>query len=479
MTAPPPDDFPSFPSFPSVPLGTPPPGCPAHVEGSGQSGGATRLYGPEASADPMGLYERLRAEHGAVAPVLLEGDAPAWLVLGYDEVLHVARNSRRFTRDARQWRDWHEGRVTDGSPLAPVLAWGPGCLHQDGSEHRRLREAVNASLERFDRRGIRRHVSRYGNLLIDDFVTTGRADILRQYAQQLPMLVLTRLIGLPERAGPALVEASSQLLAGTEKAVASDQYIQGTLRQLVADKHVSPGSDLASWLIEHPAKLTDEEIAHHLRLVMVAANETTTNLIVNTLRMVLTHPRFRGTLNGGQMTLPAAVEQVLWDEPPLMVCPARFATYEMELAGKVIHKGDLLLLGLAAGNLDPAIRPDPAALMHANRSHLAFSAGPHECPGQDIGRAITGSGIEALLFRLPDVRLVVSPDELSWTSSTWSRHLNALPVRFAPQSVTAPDPPSPRPDETTPEPMEPAPVPRARKEPNGRWKTTLGRLVRR
>ncbi|WP_422070661.1 cytochrome P450 [Streptomyces hoynatensis] len=388
----------------------------------------------------MGLYERLRTDHGPVAPVLLEGDVPAWLVLGYHEVLDVTRNPRRFSRDGRNWGEWLAGRVSASSPIAPVLLWGPDCTHEDGEVHERLRAALNESLDRFDRRGLRRHVQRQAHALIDRFAADGRAEVLAQYAQQLPMLALTTVLGLPEEERLRLVEASRQLLIGTEKAVTSDRYIQSTLRELVARKHADPGHDLASWLVAHPAELSDEEVVHHLRLVLIAGNETTTNLIVNTLRVVLTHPRFRGSLHGGRMTLPAAVEQVLWDEPPISVCPGGFATHDLELGGQHIAKGDVLLLGLAAANVDPAVRPSPGAPMYGNRSHLAFTSGPHECPGQDIGRAITVTGIEVLLARLPDIRLTVEADELTWSASTWSRHLDALPVEFTPRPPAPPAP---------------------------------------
>jgi cytochrome P450 len=403
-----------------------------------------RLYGPAVSADPMALYDRLRAEHGAVAPVLLEGDIPAWLVLGYQEILHITRNPRRFSRDGRNWREWQEGRVQPHHPVAPVLAWGPDATHQDGAEHQRLRGAVNDSLERFDRRGLRRNVVYYGHKLIDDFCESGRTELLGHYAQQLPMLVLTNLFGLPQEEGPRLVTASRQLLMGTEKAVTADQYIQRTLGELVTRKHADPGHDLTSWLLAHPSDLSDAEVAHHLRLVLIAANESTTSLIANTLRMVFTHPRFHGSVRGGRMTLPSAVEQVLWDEPPFSVCPGGFAAYDMELAGHSVRRGDVLLLGIAAGNSDPEIRPRPGEIMHGNRSHLSFTCGPHECPGQDVGRAITGTGIEVLLGRLPDIRLTVDPDELSWSASTWSRHLDALPVEFTPRDQVNPErPPAP------------------------------------
>ncbi|MEU7240455.1 cytochrome P450 [Streptomyces sparsogenes] len=432
------------------PAAVPPPGCPAHTatrpDAHPDAHADTRpdahadtrpdaladLFGPEHEADPTGFYERLRAEHGPVAPVRLAGDLPAWLLLGYRENLEVARTPSRFSRDSRHWGDWREGRVAPDSPLLPVVGWQPMCTFADGEEHERLRTALTQSMNRFDRRGIRRHVTRFTHQLVGEFAADGHADLVTGFAQRLPMLVLTHLLGMPDEDGPRLVEASRDLIKGTETAISSNEYVTRTLENLVARKRAQPGEDLASWLLSHPSGLTGEEVVQHLRLVLLTGNETTTNLMANTLRMVLTDPRSRASLAGGHMTLPDAIEHVLWDEPPLAVIPGRWATGDTELAGRRIRAGDMLLLGLAAGNVDPAIRPDISAPMYGNRSHLAFSGGPHECPGQDIGRAITDTGIDALLLRLPDLRLAVPESELRWTASWVSRHLVSLPAEFTP-----------------------------------------------
>ncbi|MEU9128468.1 cytochrome P450 [Kitasatospora sp. NPDC048540] len=440
---------------------TPPPGCPAHGLGPD---GIRRLYGPEAEADPSGLYEKLRAEHGPVAPVLLHGDLPAWLVLGHRENLDVARTPSRFSRDSRRWTAFQHNQVAPDSPLLPMVGWQPLCVFADGAEHKRLRGAVTDSLEMFDRRGVRRHVTRFAGQLIDGFAAAGTADLVSQFAEHLPMLVMTQLLGMPEEYGPRLVEAARDLMKGTETAVASNEYVVATLRQLVQRKHTAPGADLPSWLLHHEAGLDDEEVMEHLRLILVAANETTVNLIADTLRMVLTDRRFRANLSGGHMTLPDALDQVLWDSPPLSAVPGRWATGDTELGGRRIRAGDMLLLGLAAGNVDPQIRPDLDEPLYGNRSHLAFSSGPHECPGQDVGRAIAEAGIDTLLARLPDLRLAVSEDELRWNSAWLSRHLAELPVEFTAR----------RPKAATAAPLvEPATVPApgaptGRRQPEGR-----------
>ncbi|WP_234380672.1 cytochrome P450 [Streptomyces sp. CMB-StM0423] len=390
------------------------------------------MHGTEAASNPYGLYEKLRAEHGAVAPVLVHGDLPAWLVLGYRELLDVTRNPTRFSRDSRNWRFLRDGQVGPDNPLLPLVTWVPMCSFVDGSEHRRLRSAVTDSMKRFDRHGIRRHVTRFSGQLVDEFAATGRADLVGQFAEHLPMLVMTKALGMAESYGPQLVEAARDMVKGSETAIASNDYIVQTLRDLVARKQAAPGHDFASWLVAHESGLRDDELVEHLRLVLIAAYSTTANLIANTLRMVLTDSRFRGNLAGGHMTLPDALEQVLWDEPPFTAVYGRYATGDTELAGQQIKAGDLLILSLAAGNLDPEIRPDLDVPVHGNRSHLAFSGGPHECPGQDIGRAIADTGIDTLLSRLPDLSLAVEEKELKHRTSLLSRELVELPVTFTP-----------------------------------------------
>ncbi|MEV4612499.1 cytochrome P450 [Kitasatospora sp. NPDC049258] len=419
---------------------TPPPGCPAHHPGTA---GLRRIYGPEAEADPAGLYEKLRAEHGEVAPVLVHGDLPAWLVLGHSANLTAMRTPSRFSRDSRRWTAFQQNLVTPDSPLMPVIAWQPLCVFADGEEHKRLRGAVTDSLNRFDRRGIRRYVTRFADQLIEDFGPTGQAELVSQFAEHLPMLVMTQLVGMPEEYGPRLVEAARDLMKGTETAIASNDYVVATLRRMMDRKRVAPGADLVSWLMQHHAGLSDDEVLEHLRVVVLAANETTVNLIADTLKLLLTDRRFRADLSGGHMTLPDALDQVLWDSVPMSLVAGRWATGDTELGGQQIRTGDMLLLGLAAGNVDPAVRPDLSKPLYGNRSHLAFGGGPHECPGQDIGRAIAETSIDILLTRLPDLQLAVTEDELTWTSAWISRHLVELPVRFAPRATTRPATPGP------------------------------------
>jgi cytochrome P450 len=448
---------------------TPPPECPAHAHAGGDAAEAgttlTRMFGPEVDADPHALYDKLRAEYGPVAPVLLPGDVPAWLVLGHQENIEVLRNASRFTQDSRIWNQLTQNKVGADWPLMPMVAWQPLVAFTDGAEYDRLRGAVINSLGRLNRRGIRQFITRFANRLVDEFCQSGQADLVSQFAEQLPMLVMTQLLGMPEEEGPKLVKALRDMLMGTETALESNEYIRQLCQQLVARTRTDPGANIASWLVRDEAQLTDEEVSEHLRLILAAANETTANLIASGLKMVLTDPRFRAHLNGGQMTLPDALEQVLWDEPPLAALLARYATTDTELAGHHIQAGDMIMLGLAAGNLDPKIRPDPSASLYGNRSHLAFSSGPHECPGQDIGRAIADTGIDTLMARLPDLQLAVDEHSLGFRTAFLARHLVELPVKFTPARPLGEQLPTPRTSEAAPAAAEMPPLAQPQPEP--------------
>lgn len=407
-------------------LGAPGGGCPvAH------GAGATRLYGPESETDPHGIYARLRERHGSVAPILLEGDIPAWLVLGYRENRRVLDNPLQFSRDSRIWRDWKAGRVADTSPLIQMLGWRPDCVSQDGEPHRRLRGAVTDNLLGVTGRGIRRHVTHFANKQIDAFAGTGRADLVTEFADHLPMLVLTRVVGLAESEGRSLAESSHQVMKGGADALAHNEKIMAVLGELAARKRAEPGSDFASGLIGHRAGLDEDELVNHLRLVLITGHTMTSNLLARALHLVLTDPALRSGLVSGQLTMSSVVEEVMWDTPPLAVLPGRFATSDLELGGCPIKEGDLLVLGLAAGNADPEVRPDTGVSVAGNQSHLAFSAGPHECPGQNLGQAIIETAVDVLLHRLPGLRLAVPPEDLTSTASTWESRLDSLPVEFA------------------------------------------------
>ncbi|WP_431983313.1 cytochrome P450 [Streptomyces qinglanensis] len=466
----------------------PPPGCPAHASGGGRDdrfADAVRLYGPEVEADFDAVEARLRRTHGPVAPVRLSGDVGAWLILGYQENLQAMRNSTLFSRDPRNWNV----ELAPDSPLAPLTAWAPLPNLTDGPEHARLRGAVTHALETFDRQGVRRYAVRCAHQQIDSFAEVGKADLVSQYTEQLPLRVVARLLGLDEQHVPQLITSVRDMLTGSATAVHSNTLISGLLNDLFTQKRRVPAHDITSSLIRYktdPARtdsvLTEDqlrdEVREHLRLLLTVAHAPTASLLASTLRMTLTDARFRGRLAGGQMSMPHAVEQTLWDQPPFPRLVGRWVKADTVLGRYDLRKGDLVVHAIGAANTDPAIRPEDGEPVHNNSSHLTFSAGEHVCPGQELGRAIVETGVDTLLERLPDYRLSVGQEAVLEHQALMSRVLESLPVEFTPVTRYFPHEQEvvrrPQPAPVAPQPAPAAPPAEPRQQP-ARRRSLLGR----
>ncbi|PXY37187.1 cytochrome [Prauserella coralliicola] len=391
------------------------------------------LYGPRFQNEPARLYREMREQYGPVAPVLLEGGVPAWLVLGYRELLHVTNNPELFARTSRHWHGW--SRVSPDWSLRPYVEYQPSSILSDAEEHRRLSPALHEALTAVDQVELSTQVEQIADRLTDMFAPRGEADLIAQYTHQIPLLVLAKLFGLPDAEAPELVRDVAASADEGDEAVRAHERIVARMLRLVRDKRVRPGEDLPSRILSHPVvELTDEQIATDLFLTMGAAQLTTADWMGNALRLMFTDDRFAATLAGGRRSVRQALNEVLWEETPTQNFIGRFATRETHLAGRRIHTGDLVVLGLAAANTDPLVHPEPGRGSADNQAHMSFSHGEHGCPypAQEIAATIVESAIEVLLDRLPDVDLAVAPEALVWRQSVWMRGLTALPVRFTP-----------------------------------------------
>jgi cytochrome P450 len=166
-----------------------------------------------------------------------------------------------------------------------------------------------------------------------------------------------------------------------------------------------------------------------------AGYETTTTWIAQALRLMLSDPRFLGRLGGWRPGVDDALDEVLWRDPPMANMPARYALRDTELAGQLVKRGDALILGLMAANNDPEVHADDPWTELGNRSHLAWSTGPHACPAQVPARIITRAAVDTALSLLPGIQLAVPADQLTPRPSPWTRCPTTLPVHFTPRSA--------------------------------------------
>jgi cytochrome P450 len=227
--------------------------------------------------------------------------------------------------------------------------------------------------------------------------------------------------------------------------------------ELMALKRENPGDDMTSWLLAHPAELTDEEVAHQIVMLVGAGSELAQNLIINTLRLLLSDERFGGDLSGGSLSVEDALDEVLWTEPPLANFGVSYPTEPLEFHGVKLPADQPVVISFAAANNDPSTRAEDRA---GNRAHLSWGIGPHACPAQGQARVIATIAIEQLLDRLPDMELAVPVEELTWRPGFIQRAVSSLPVRFAALPEPAPEPVAPAPpplpfDVEAPAPQQP------------------------
>ncbi|MBC7273177.1 MAG: cytochrome P450 [Streptomyces sp.] len=391
------------------------------------------LDGASLQGEPARVYREMRREHGSVVPVLLDGDIPAWLVLGYRELHQVTGDPVLFSRDSDLWNQWDD--IPDDWPLLPMIGRKqPSILYTVGERHRQRAAMLGNALDAVDPFELKGYAEKFADELIDGISPNGTADIIAEFAMLLPVRVLARLFGFPDDAGPGLVTALNDMIDGREKAIAGQTHLFTSMTELVAARQETPADDVVSRMLADPSGFTAEEICQDLMVMTAAGHQPTADWIGNSLHLMLTDSRFAASLFGGRNSVAEAMNEVLWEDTPSQNIAGRWVSRDTQLGGRRLRAGDLVLLGLQGANSDPQVRTDGSTLTGGNNAHFSFGHGEHRCPfpAQEIAEVIARTGIEVLLDRLPDIDLAVDADKLTRRPSPWLRGLTELPVTFTP-----------------------------------------------
>ncbi|MEU0946919.1 cytochrome P450 [Streptomyces canus] len=391
--------------------------------------GPLPIHGPTFSANPHHTYERLRTQ-GPVAPVEIEPGIWGYLAVSFRAAMYLLRNNpTRFRKDPNHWEALRRGVVPPTSPALMMMGPRDNALWKDGDEHLRLRGALTSALGTVDTHQLTRTVTEIADHLIDKIAPIGTADLVAQYCDVLPMLTVNAMYQSPPAIGEQIVRTVTRLfLAGPDAAEANAALEQACL-ELIRHKRNYPGRDVVSSLIA--AGLTDGELVPTLILLFGAAGPPPAKLIASGLLRILTDDRFAGDVHTGVHPVSAALDDVLWQDPPVPnYCPL-YAQGVQVVEGVQVQPGIPILVSFAAANADPALTLGlPPGARTGNRGHLAFSAGAHACAAPDLARVICETAVERALDRLPSLTLAIPADQVPPMPGTFIAGPAALPVRF-------------------------------------------------
>ncbi|WP_067466849.1 cytochrome P450 [Nocardia amamiensis] len=387
------------------------------------------LYTPEFVADPHRAYREMRRQYGSLVPIDLAPGVPATLVIGYRTAVRILNDPNHFPADPRTWQK----TIPADSPVRPMMEWYPAARYNTGATHARYRQASVASIDGIDTHGLRPAVERIAIPLINTFCEAGSADLVTQYAFPLVLEILNQMVGCPAEIGQRVATGMAARF-DTVNPAQGMKMLKEALMELIQLKRQHPGDDATSRLAHHPANLNEMEIFAQLMSFYGAGFEAQRNLITNTLLLMITDDRFRygSDVLGRNLSTEHALDEVLFNDPPMANFCTTYPRQPIMIDDAWLSADQPVVISLAACNNDPEIRgtDEPGGNRIGNRSHLAWSTGPHACPAKSIAYPTVQNAIDQLLDALPEMELAVPVDQLVWRPGPFHRAMTSMPVVF-------------------------------------------------
>jgi len=384
--------------------------------------------------DPYPLYRRWREQ----TPVFFWDDLGHWCFARYDDVSALLRD-RRFGRQilhlaTREELGWPE----TPDHLRPFYAFEEhSLLELEPPVHTRLRGFINPSFLPRQIARLQPRIEHLANDLIDRFPSARKTDLIKSFAEPVPVMVIAGFLGVPEEMAPQILAWSHDMVAmyqarrdrGTEdRAVAATVAFSGYMGGLLAERRRASGEDFLSQLAtardEQGTALTEAELVTTAILLLNAGHEATVHALGNGVQALLRHSKSPDFLANPV----ACSEEMLRFDTPLHMFK-RYALEDIEYRGVRLRKGDQVGLLLGSANRDADKFPEAADFLPARapNQHVSFGAGIHFCVGAPLARLEMQTALRVLFERLPGLRL----DGEARYRDTWHFHaLESLPVAW-------------------------------------------------
>lgn len=395
-----------------------------------RSGVTYNPLSPQVSSDPYPKYVELRERD----PVHWSPLMDSWVLSRYEDIDAILRDHKRFSNDARN-------RIPSRSRRASIPAGNdPSMLFLDPPDHTRLRALVSKAFTPHAIAALEPRIRHIMGELLDQIPDPTNFDLMQAIANPLPVIVIAELLGVsPEDRDQFKIWSDRRarllepIITAQERQAAASaaEELNAYFLNVIEQRRSHPQDDLISALVaveEAGDKLTQHELIEMLRLILIAGNETTTNLIGNGMLALMRHPQQMQRLRDEPALIASAVEELLRYDAPVQI-NARSATEDMTLHGRPIRKGQGVILLIASANRDPSVFEHPEKLditRQTTPAHIAFGRGIHHCLGAPLARLEAHIVIDMLLERFATLDLLT--DNPTFRDNVILRGLADLPI---------------------------------------------------
>jgi len=352
------------------------------------------------------------------------------IIARYADVITVLHDHERFT--VRRPEIPYRERI-DPFGGAPTI------LTADPPVHARLRKLVSKA---FTPRRVRELEPRIREItadLLSHANGSSEVEAMATLANPLPVIVIAELLGVSAADHAQFKQWSNDMIssfgqdvaAGPSPAgLAAKDELRRYLAEAIKQRSANPADDLISALItarDETDTLSENELLAFVVLLLLAGNETTTNLIGNGLLALCRNPEQQIRLRENREMIPRAIEEMLRYDPPVQMT-VRMPTAATSVGGTEIPAGSLAFILLAAANRDPAHFPHPEQFDVARdpNEHVSFGEGIHFCLGAPLARLEGAIAIESMLDRFPHLQLSNPEAKLQYRGSMALRGLSEL-----------------------------------------------------
>ncbi|WP_026876356.1 cytochrome P450 [Jiangella gansuensis] len=389
----------------------------------------SELWEPDTRRDPHAFYARVRVA-GRPVPQFDPAGNRLWIVARYADVLHGLQHPAIG----------HElpGHQVAGLPVAhqPSEAERIAArqlIQLDPPDHTRLRRLVSTAFTARTVARLETWIAGVAADLVARACRLGRFDAVADLADPLPVNVIAQLVGVPEEDRARFRAWSATIVSAADHDGSATLAFAAYIDELAARRRADPQDDLLSELVALETQgdsLDRDELVAMVQLLLIAGQETTVDVIVNGIRLLLTHPEQWHDLLADPSLASAVVEETLRFRGPVEIVPPRYTFRDVDIAGDTIPAFERVGLSLWGANRDPSVfsHPDTFDIHRTDvRRHIAFGHGIHFCLGAALGRLEARIMLDCIARELRDLRLAVDPAELD----AFRLHHGALPLRIA------------------------------------------------